>query len=193
MLNLRRRLRPVRPLQTSLNHQTTPLSRPRQPKPREPTQKRSPRCPVHPMAPRKFLKLLNPIVVGDHARAAAPGFNHNRSSLQRLRAGVLLEATIHHRCLWSPRRHVVDESAFQRGGARALLAMALISWHLGRADVIRPPQKLTMPDLASPRNRSVDSFSPSSLKRISAAKTFRPRPSAGLRFNAHHRHHLPRR
>ena len=68
-------------------------------------------------------------------------FNHNEVPSNGFGAGVLLEATSAGYLLVTA-RHVIDESALQRGGARALVAMASGTW--AGADVIARHKNLDL-------------------------------------------------
>src|SRR5208283_3495018 len=82
-------------------------------------------------------------------------FNHNEVPSNGFGAGVLLEATPKGYLLVTA-RHVIDESAFQRGSARALVAMASGTW--AGADVIARHKNLDLCLIWLPRESGNGEF-----------------------------------
>jgi S1-C subfamily serine protease len=85
-----------------------------------------------PMSARQISEELKPLVAVI-TPARRTWFNHNEMPSAGFGAGVLLEATPEGYLLVTA-RHVIDQSRFLRGGARALVAVASGTW--AGADVI---------------------------------------------------------
>src|SRR5260221_7254543 len=107
-----------------------------------------------PMTAKEVSEALKPLVAVI-TPARRTWFNHNEVPSNGFGAGVLLEATSAGYLLVTA-RHVIDESAFQRGGARALVAMASGTW--AGADVIARHKNLDLCLIWLPRETGSGEF-----------------------------------
>src|SRR5260221_9226082 len=107
-----------------------------------------------PMSAKEVSEALKPLVAVI-TPARRTWFNHNEVPSNGFGAGVLLEATSAGYLLVTA-RHVIDESAFQRGGARALVAMASGTW--AGADVIARHKNLDLCLIWLPRETGSGEF-----------------------------------
>src|SRR5258708_23498476 len=107
-----------------------------------------------PMSAKEISEALKPLVAVI-TPARRTWFNHNEVPSNGFGAGGLLESTSTGSLLVTA-RHVIDESAFQRGGARALVAMASGTW--AGADVIARHKNLALCLICLPRETGSAEF-----------------------------------